>query len=126
VTFEQAITKRTIKAQCNDWMGRLTLANSLCATEPRLDADTWRVVVNAIGSQLPVIITFNTRLSRYVRENSVEQTVDAAMIESVTVNPPTSSYLRLHRWGFVHNLYLSDVVSIAVPVPSTRFLDADA
>lgn len=81
---------------------------ALEARDSRLDAKTYETLISAIRMGLPVILTRRGSLG-------VETSTVVVTAMHVHESSPSASRIRVRYWGFGHEVWLGEIVSITTP-----------
>lgn len=92
------------------WQTQHEWSLALEAQDDRLSAEDYRTVMSAIRMGLPVVLTRLEVVGERVFHNT-----NTVIVEALHVGAPSAARLRIHYWGFAHDVWLSDIVSINVP-----------
>ncbi len=96
----------------NSWENETYLSYELERIDSRLTKRQWSILLSAIRSNLPVVIQHRDGVldgTMFVAEHTM-------MVEYMAVNEITNANrIRVHYWGFGHDLYLSEILSITTP-----------
>ena len=104
-------TREYLQETVKSWENSTYLAYELENLDSRLNKRQWDIVLDAIRVNLPVVIQCREVLDgrNFISEHTM-------MIEYMSVNETgNANRLRVHYWGFGHDLYLSQIVSITTP-----------
>ena len=92
------------------WEEEARIGREMHEINPTLSAQTYRTLLNAIATGLPMVIKYHTHSSEYNKYYT-----KSAMIPTyISVWKPegNSSLIRVKYWGFCHSIYLNDIVEI--------------
>lgn len=115
------------------WEQQADLAAEVAPRLPHLTEKSVRTMVDMAGTNTPVIITWETRLSLGGRTR-IETTTDACVIETMTVPSDLPGgrhdvnhlgYIRVSRMGFGGPIYLSQVREVRSFGATHEYRDAD-
>lgn len=99
------------------WDAKSDLGHQLADMQPHLTREGVHRLVSAAGRNLPLRITWD----RPFGPDRIERITRTLLVESLHVHP-NATFIRVHYWGFNHNLYLSNIRAIAMPEDNTQFL----
>ncbi|QFG11513.1 hypothetical protein I5G87_gp89 [Mycobacterium phage Ekdilam] len=122
-TYPMHLTRGTINGAevPAGYMEEAALAREIVEHDDTLPVAAWRTLQAAIKSGLPVVLVTREKVGgRPVR---VRKTV---IVEyAVVVGGPdvtrAGNLLRVHYWGFGHNVWLADIVEVSTP--DVEYLD---
>lgn len=105
------------------WEQLHDLACDLAELVPHLTADRWRTLLDISNAGLPVVMTWDLRLSADHYAQPVERTRVTVMVDRLVVPPPgppagSVGRVRVRYCGFGHDVYLDKVRDIE-PTPAT-------
>ncbi|QAX95578.1 hypothetical protein I5H03_gp068 [Mycobacterium phage Nibb] len=116
-TYPMNLTPRSLNGVevPTGWQAQNALASEAAEADGHLDAAGWRTLLAAIANGLPVVIVY--------RERDGKRRKVTARVEYAVVHPEAnvSARMRLSYWGFGHDVYVSDIESVATP--DVEFLD---
>lgn len=109
-TFPYASGPGTVNGQPvpDDYMDEAGMAEEAAALSGSLDKKQWRTILAAVRTGLPVVITHNDGGTG--RKRTI-----TALIQYANIHTPNSSRIRVSYWGFGHDVWASEIVSVETP-----------
>ncbi|ASR85923.1 hypothetical protein SEA_PEANAM_39 [Mycobacterium phage Peanam] len=126
-TYPMALDRGTIngKPVAADYMTEAADARQLVEFDDRLTEAQYRTLLTAIRTSLPVVLVTRGRLGGKAVHTRKTVVVEYASIHPRSDSDPTAgsgNLIRVRYWGFGHNEWLQDIVSIETP--DVEFVDA--
>lgn len=115
-TYPMSLDRGTVNGAAipSGWMAQHELATELAAADPALDLATWRTILSALSSNMPVVMTRLDPALTSIRGRRVDATL-TVMLEYVTVHGSTGR-IRTRAWGgFSSEWFTDQIVSVTTP-----------
>lgn len=101
-----------LRSVASSWETDVWLSYELEKIDSRLNQRQWSILINAIHGNLPVVIQYRDgeiNGNMYVATHTM-------MVPYMNIHKNTNpNRLRVHHWGFGHDLYIDRIISITTP-----------
>lgn len=115
-------TPESIKADYPGWEDEHKLSLELEKLDNRLKRADWGLLISAIRTGNPVVLTRNRGPVNYDGPDYYD--TNTVIVKYMSLGESgNSNRIRVHYWGFSHDTYISEIHSIATPEGKLRKLE---